>query len=249
MLRVVIADDERIIRRTIRLIGNWEENNMEIVGEAQNGIEAVELFKAKNPDVILLDMKMPGCSGDQVLKFIAEEKMNPSVIVISGYDDFQYARIALKYGAVDYILKPINRNELNQALKKIYEQHADESRGEGIERRKDIVGQIRERIDAEYARDISLSSLAQEYYMNKDVLSRLFKKKYGVNITSYINEVRLAQAKAYLAAGYNIAEAAELVGYHDCSYFSRVFKKYCGISPKQFILEGDKAPPVTMDDG
>ena len=73
MLRVVIADDERIIRRTIRLIGNWEENNMEIVGEAQNGIEAVELIKAKNPDVILLDMIMPGCSGDQVLKFIAEE--------------------------------------------------------------------------------------------------------------------------------------------------------------------------------
>ena len=76
----------------------------------------------------------------------------------------------------------------------------------------------------------------------------LFKKKYGVNITSYINEVRLAQAKAYLAAGYNIAEAAELVGYHDCSYFSRVFKKYCGVSPKQFILEGDKAP-ISMDGG
>ena len=70
MLRVVIADDERIIRRTIRLIGNWEENNMEIVGEAQNGLEAVELIKTKTPDVILLDMKMPGCSGDQVLKFI-----------------------------------------------------------------------------------------------------------------------------------------------------------------------------------
>ncbi|MRN26387.1 AraC family transcriptional regulator, partial [Romboutsia ilealis] len=52
----------------------------------------------------------------------------------------------------------------------------------------------------------------------------------------------------YLAAGYNIAEAAELVGYHDCSYFSRVFKKYCGISPKQFILEGDKASTV-MDRG
>ena len=65
---------------------------------------------------------------------------------------------------------------------------------------------------------------------------------------------RAQQSDGYLntcllyTSGYNIAEAAELVGYHDCSYFSRVFKKYCGVSPKQFILEGDKAP-ISMDGG
>lgn len=237
MLKVIIADDERIIRRTIRLIGNWEEYNMEIVGEAQNGIEAVKLIQDMRPDVILLDMKMPGHSGDQVLEIISREKQKAAVIVISGYDDFQYARIALKYGAVDYILKPINRNELNQALKKISEQYTKTPAAANIEPRKEVVEQIKERIEADYAQDLSLSSLAEEYYMNKDVLSRLFKKKYGVNLTSYINEVRLTQAKAYLAAGYNSAQSAELVGYHDGSYFSRVFKKYYGISPMKFIEE------------
>lgn len=237
MLKVVIADDERIIRRTIRLIGNWEEYNMEIVGEAQNGIEAVKLIKDMRPDLILLDMKMPGHSGDQVLEIISQEKQKAAVIVISGYDDFQYARIALKYGAVDYILKPINRNELNQALKIISEQYTKTSTASNIEPRKEVVEQIKERIEADYAKDLSLSSLAEEYYMNKDVLSRLFKKKYGVNLTSYINEVRLTQAKAYLAAGYNSAQVSELVGYHDGSYFSRVFKKYYGISPMKFIEE------------
>ena len=73
--------------------------------------------------------------------------------------------------------------------------------------------------------------------MNKDVLSRLFKKKYGVNITSYINDVRLTQAKIYLVAGYNSAQVSEMVGYHDSNYFSRVFKKYYGISPTQLVDE------------
>ena len=76
-----------------------------------------------------------------------------------------------------------------------------------------------------------------EYYMNKDVLSRTFKKKYGVGLTSYINHIRLEQAKAYLLAGYSSTQAAELVGYHDVNYFSRIFKKAYGISPSKYASE------------
>ena len=121
MIKVLIADDESIIRRTIRLIGNWEENDMEIIGEAKNGIEAVELIREKSPDLILLDMKMPGYSGEEVMNIIKENNTGSSVIVISGYDDFQFAKVALKYGAMDYILKPIDRHELNCALEKVHQ--------------------------------------------------------------------------------------------------------------------------------
>ena len=93
MIKVLIADDENIIRRTIRLIGNWEENNMEIIGEAKNGLEAVELIRDKSPDLILLDMKMPGYSGEEVLNIIEENNIGSSVIVISGFDDFQFAKV------------------------------------------------------------------------------------------------------------------------------------------------------------
>ena len=199
MLKVLIADDERIVRKTLRLIGNWDEYEMEIVGEAQNGMEALE-------------------------------------IVISGYDDFEYARMALKYGAIDYLLKPINRNEFNQALHRIYE-NEQKMQIQGVERKKDALEQIKDKIDTYYMEDISLTNLAEAYFMNSDVLSRLFKKKYGVNITSYINDVRLTQAKIYLTAGYNSAQVSEMVGYHDSNYFSRVFKKYYGISPTQFVDE------------
>ena len=108
---------------------------------------------------------------------------------------------------------------------------------QGVERKKDALEQIKDKIDTNYMEDISLTNLAEAYFMNSDVLSRLFKKKYGVNITSYINDVRLTQAKIYLTAGYNSAQVSEMVGYHDSNYFSRVFKKYYGISPTQFVDE------------
>lgn len=237
MIKVLIADDENIIRRTIRLIGNWEENNMEIIGEAKNGLEAVELIRDKSPDLILLDMKMPGYSGEEVLNIIEENNIGSSVIVISGYDDFQFAKVALKYGAVDYILKPIDRNELNRALEQVRKKYSDRLEEKGIVRQKDTTEQIKDRIDREYAENLSLSSLAKEYYMNKDVLSRTFKKKYGVGLTSYINHIRLEQAKAYLLAGYSSTQAAELVRYHDVNYFSRIFKKAYGISPSKYASE------------
>ena len=236
MLKVLIADDERIVRKTLHLIGNWEEHGMEIVGEAQNGVEALEMIDQLKPDILLLDMKMPGLSGNQILEQMADQNEKLHVIVISGDDDFEYARMALKYGAVDYILKPINRNEFNQALRKIHESE-QKSGAKGIERKKDGVDEIKDYIDKKYMEDISLSNLSENYFMNSDVLSRLFKKKYGVNITSYINDVRLTQAKIYLAAGYNSAQVSEMVGYHDSNYFSRVFKKYYGISPTQFVDE------------
>ena len=96
MIKVLIADDENIIRRTIRLIGNWEENNMEIIGEAKNGLEAVELIRDKSPDLILLDMKMPGYSGEAVLNIIEENNIGSSVLVISGDEYFKFANVSLK---------------------------------------------------------------------------------------------------------------------------------------------------------
>lgn len=240
MIKVLIADDEAIIRRTIRRIGNWEEYQMEVT-EAQNGLEAVSRMMSDKPDILLLDMKMPGRSGAEILQLIAEERMDIMVVVISGYDDFQYARTALKYGAADYILKPIDRNELNQTLLKLSQVLRKNQAAVGMVLPKpDVINEIRERIDKHYAAEISVTSLASEYYFNRDVLSRTFKKRYGIGVTGYINQVRLEQAKAYLLSGYNSTQTAALVGYHDVNYFSRVFKKHYGISPTGFAREAEE---------
>ena len=236
MIKVMIADDERMVRRTLKAVGKWEENGMEIVGEAQNGIEALEILENEKPDVLFLDMRMPGLSGSEILERLGQKEEKPITVIVSGYDEFEYARTALKYGAVDYILKPIERNAFNRLLERIAEKIKDAGEGKSaFAPYKDVAQRIKEDIEEEYAKDISLTYYAESYYMNKEVLSRLFKKKYGVGITAFINHVRLEQAKVLLSLGYSSTRSAEIVGYHDVNYFSRIFKKTYGMTPSEYV--------------
>lgn len=236
MIKVMIADDERMVRRTLKAVGKWEENGMEIVGEAQNGIEALEILENEKPDVLFLDMRMPGLSGSEILERLGQKEGKPITVIVSGYDEFEYARTALKYGAVDYILKPIERNAFNRLLERIAEKIKDAGEGKSaFAPYKDVAQRIKEDIEEEYAKDISLTYYAESYYMNKEVLSRLFKKKYGVGITAFINHVRLEQAKVLLSLGYSSTRSAEIVGYHDVNYFSRIFKKTYGMTPSEYV--------------
>ena len=236
MLKVFLVEDETVIREGLRDRIPWEQYGYRFVGEAADGLVALPLIRKTRPDVLITDIKMPFMDGLSLSRIVREEFPKTKILIISGYDDFEYARIALKYGAIDYLLKPINRNEFNQALERIYK-NKQKLQFQGVERKKNELEQIKDEIDTNYMKDISLTNLSEAHFMNKDVLSRLFKKKYGVNITSYINDVRLTQAKIYLVAGYNSAQVSEMVGYHDSNYFSRVFKKYYGISPTQFVDE------------
>ncbi|MCI9107653.1 MAG: response regulator [Lachnospiraceae bacterium] len=236
MIKVMIADDEHMVRRTIRAVGKWEENGMEIIGEARNGIEALEIIKKEKPEVLFLDMRMPGLSGSEILERLGEREEKPIVVIVSGYDDFEYARKALKYGAMDYILKPIERNVFNKVLERIGEKIKTEGNGKSaIAPYKDVAEKIKENIEEEYAKDISLTYYAENFYMNKEVLSRLFKKKYGVGITAYINYIRLEQAKVLLSLGYSSTHTAEMVGYHDVNYFSRIFKKTYEMTTSEYV--------------
>jgi len=236
MIKVMIADDEHMVRRTIRAVGKWEENGMEIIGEARNGIEALEIIKKEKPEVLFLDMRMPGLSGSEILERLGEREEKPIVVIVSGYDDFEYARKALKYGAMDYILKPIERNVFNKVLERIGEKIKTEGNGKrAIAPYKDVAEKIKENIEEEYAKDISLTYYAENFYMNKEVLSRLFKKKYGVGITAYINYIRLEQAKVLLSLGYSSTHTAEMVGYHDVNYFSRIFKKTYEMTTSEYV--------------
>lgn len=233
MYKVLIADDESIIRRTIHLIGDWEKNGMEISGEVKNGIEAMEFLEHNKVDLIILDMKMPGYTGDQIIHKINEHGYDCYVIVVSGYDEFKYAQTAVKYGAIDYILKPIDRSEFNRALEKVAGLlRANEQ--EIVPIKKNVAQQVKEKIDKNYSEELSLEGFAREFYVNKDALSRLFKKTYGIGFSSYLNDVRLKHAKHYLLQGYSVSETATLVGYNDMNYFSRVFKKMYGISPSGY---------------
>lgn len=244
----LIADDEAHIRRTIKAIGLWDRYPIEIIGEATDGLQAFQMITEKRPDIVFLDMRMPGLDGIGLLKRMETANLRIKVMVVSGYDDFAYAHQAIKYGASDYILKPINRDEFNESLKRIVSllekertnafEHdiagIAELQPSGSAERKDILNQIFEDILQHYQQDISLSTLADKYFVSKEFLSRAFKKRYGFGITTFINENRLNKAKELLQHGYKVHHAADMVGYNDVNYFSKQFKKYTNRSPSEY---------------
>lgn len=118
-LKVVIADDEIRICQLIQALVNWEEMGMEIAGTANNGINACEVIEKVCPDILITDIRMPGCSGLELIEKIKKTKPELEIIIISGYAHFEYAQQAIRYGVGYYLLKPINKVELMGILEKL----------------------------------------------------------------------------------------------------------------------------------
>ena len=119
MLRVVIADDEERIVKLIHALIDWESLELELVGIAHNGIEAKQLVEETRPDILITDIRMPGCDGMELISSVKEKLPETEIVIISGYAHFDYARQAIRYGVGDYLLKPINKIELCDTLAKL----------------------------------------------------------------------------------------------------------------------------------
>ncbi|MDQ1004627.1 two-component system response regulator YesN [Neobacillus niacini] len=116
--KVVIADDEKLILKNLAQIIDWQGLDCEIIGTAQNGQEVMGIIENQQADLLLTDISMPEMSGIELLKTLNQIDNKPMVILISGYDDFEYAKEAIKNNAFDYILKPIDYDELEDCVKR-----------------------------------------------------------------------------------------------------------------------------------
>ena len=123
MLKVMLVDDEPFIMQGLSVLIDWETLGYKIVKMASNGGEAYEYLKENRVDLIISDISMPVMSGLDLLGKIREEGLSDAYfVVLSGYNDFDYARQAIRYTCMDYLLKPINKDELTEILKKVYEE-------------------------------------------------------------------------------------------------------------------------------
>ncbi|WP_342758717.1 response regulator [Kineothrix sedimenti] len=116
MYTVVVADDEKELRKALIRNVNWAEIGFQLVGEAENGAEALELVEKLEPDLLLTDIKMPFLSGIELARQVREVKPATQIAFLSGYDDFSYAQQAIQYNIISYILKPVSAAEINEEL-------------------------------------------------------------------------------------------------------------------------------------
>ena len=116
--RIVIIDDEKKIIQLIKKIVDWEGLNCSVSGEAYNGIDGLDLIGRQKPDIVLTDIRMPGMDGINLMRKAREEQPDCLFIFISGYNDFEYVQSALNLGALGYVLKPIDKMQIEDLIRK-----------------------------------------------------------------------------------------------------------------------------------
>jgi two-component system response regulator YesN len=116
MYRILLADDEPMILNGLEHLINWDDYGLEISGFAANGEQAWKLISESRPDILITDIRMPRMDGLELLKKINDKDLRIKTIVISGYDDFSYVKKALGYGIENYLLKPVNEEELSSTI-------------------------------------------------------------------------------------------------------------------------------------
>ena len=119
MYTVIVADDEQEIRRSLIRKVDWGSVGFQVIGEAENGAEALELTEKLEPDLLLTDIRMPFISGIELARQVREIRPATQIAFLSGFDDFSYAREAVRLQVKDYLLKPIRRTELEEILEEV----------------------------------------------------------------------------------------------------------------------------------
>ena len=244
MLRVLVADDETIIRNGIVRLIEASGLDLKVAGTAEDGIEAVELVRNLDPGIIIMDINMPQMNGLDAIRQIRQLSPESRILIVSGYSDFSYAQQAIDLGVFKYMLKPIDIHE----FKSILQQAMDSWTQRMMEK-----SQLREAYEPETEQDktiaslqyikehftdntLSLTAVAKHFYLSPSYLTKIIKDKTSLSFTDYLNRLRIDLAETLIQdnPSMTFSEVAQRCGYSSQHYFSRAFKNYTGLTPLAF---------------
>lgn len=240
---LLVVDDEP--RQRWFIVKTIHELRPEIkVLEAGDGQEALKIVKECPVACIITDIRMPLMDG---LEFISEcRKIREDILVIflSAYPDFEYAQQAIRMGAVDYVIKPVNQTIVKDMLDKL--ESIEQKRGiyhtfkpqendnDRFEMEKSMT-MIREYLNEHYMENLSRDDIAERFHFSSSYFSIMFKKSFDVTFSEYLTKIRMEKAAEMLINGNEtVSEIAGRVGYNDVKYFLRVFKKFYRCTPKDY---------------
>lgn len=255
MRKVIVIDDETIQRRGLVSKTPWKSCGCEVVGEADNVQDALILVRRAKPHIIVTDIKMPGLSGLDLIEMLREE-WSGECIIISGYEDFSYAKHALKLGVRHYLLKPVDDNEFVDALRDVatrldeqeamrkielelenrnispsdslYRNYGNSKQDKYLEK---AVVYIAENCD----KNLLVQDVADYLHISASYFWKLFSRRMSCTFNDYLTECRIRKAIRFLDdENMKVYEIAAACGYKDTRYFSGIFKKIVGITPTEY---------------
>ena len=247
MYNLLIVDDEPIIRRGIKSLAILSEIGINKIFEAGNAEKCLEIIDKEQIDIIMLDINMPNTDGLTLAKMLKEKNKNFAIIMVTGYDYFEYMQTAIRLGVDDYLLKPVNKTDIELVLKRMIDK-IEKIRLENRLWELNVTSEsipsgdnssfktVREYMNEHlFDSDLSLGYMAENLGFNSSYLSGIIKQIYGIPFQEYVALKRMEQAKILcLSTDMKNYEIAEEIGYEDVNYFTNRFKKTFGITPKQF---------------
>lgn len=235
-LRVLLVDDEIMIREGFKKLFDWEAHECVIVGEAADGMEAITKIDEEQPDIVIMDINIPIINGLKVIQLSRVKYPSMAFVIVSGYDDFSYCREALRLQITDYILKPVNYEEFGSCIDRLeISLYNNEVKEKPVVKKERVITGITKYMQEHLSEDVSLHILSEEFHLNSQYISQLFRNEIGVNFLTYLTNIRMEHAKKLLlSSSLSIAEVSEQSGYGDYRVFTKVFKKSEGITPSQY---------------
>lgn len=226
---LIIEDEERSREALIRKIRQYLGNGIE-VDVAGNGLKGVKRAMVLHPDLIFMDVEMPVMDGLEASVIINRQLSTARIVFLTAYDKFQYVVEAMRSGAKDYLLKPVQENELHRILDVYIGKSRDkESRPETFETALDVW------LEHHYAENLNMEVAATAVGMTPPYFSKKVKAVTGVNFSEHLANRRMDRAKEYLrTTELPIAEISAKVGYVDSRHFTKVFKKRNGMTPGSY---------------
>lgn len=246
--KVIVADDEKLIANNIARRIEESSEAFRVISRAGTGLEALEQARELLPDVLFSDIKMPEMDGIALISRLREEHPDMLCVIVSGYSDFEFMQAAIRNSAVDYLLKPVNPEELRRLLQRL-ESTLLAREQQVVSRREadaaSLAESVRIYLQENYARQVDFSALADSLAVSAPYLSKVFHEQTGVSPSRYLTDLRMRQARKLLMdTGLTVREIAARVGYPDPYHFSRSFRNAVGCSPAQFREGAGESSPA-----
>jgi two-component system response regulator YesN len=238
---VVVVEDEKLIAKNIAKNIEALNSKFKVISIESNGEDALTFIKEHTPNVIFTDIQMPVMDGIELMKQISEYNNYIKCVILSGHDDFIYAKSAIEYGAFAYLLKPVNLEELSNILRRLeltflsaYDKLSTVQTLPSYSA-EEIAGLVKKYIEQNYNKTIDLNTIADYFSFSPSYLTKVFVKYTHITPSKYLQNYRINKSKQLLQdPSLTINMVSNMVGYTDPFHFSKVFKQVVGVSPAGF---------------
>lgn len=241
-MRIMIVDDEPASAEYISEIIKRRAAGSEVCAVAEDGEDALKKIKGALIDVVITDVAMPRMNGLKLVEALRRDYPSVKTIIVSGYQEFEYARTALRFGVTDYLLKPVNVGELVKCLedmqKELSASKAPQTAGEGL------FASLENYVTRHLSEQITLSSLCRHCGMSQTTANRVFRRSASMSFLEFLTQKRIARAREIMDANPKIMikQVAAECGFCDPLYFSKVFKTYAGCAPSEYASRAYNKP-------